>query len=360
MVEDKKVIFYDLAGHERYLRTTLFGMSSSYPHISLILVEANRGVQKMTKEHIITSLYLRIPFVFVITKMDVAQPTLLKKNIEKLKRLMTGIKKKIFAVKSTDDVKFVSSHIGSNLVPLFKISNVCGDNYDPPFHYITDFLHTLNVKSVQEEDKKAAGETVFIIDKSFRVHGFPMIGSGYMRRGRIDLGDSLFLGPVNGKFVEVSVRSMHDDNRNIVRYLRKDEVGCTALKVKNDQMTHKNQIRSGMILTSNKNLPIVRKFVARVKIFTNHHTTIKRGTNTMIHCGALRKAVVIDRISRDGKDLPCIRGGDDQVVVCFRFLQDRYFLEVDDLFIFREGNTRGSGVVTKLIVPDPQKNLVKP
>lgn len=48
-IENKKIIFYDLAGHEKYFRTTLFGISSSHPNIILILVESNCGILKMTK-----------------------------------------------------------------------------------------------------------------------------------------------------------------------------------------------------------------------------------------------------------------------------------------------------------------------
>jgi GTPase len=42
----------DLCGHEKYLKTTMFGLSSLYPHYNMLVVGANMGVSRMTKEHI--------------------------------------------------------------------------------------------------------------------------------------------------------------------------------------------------------------------------------------------------------------------------------------------------------------------
>ena len=39
----------------------------------------------MTKEHILYAIYLRIPIVFVMTKIDIAIPKKLNQNIRKIK-----------------------------------------------------------------------------------------------------------------------------------------------------------------------------------------------------------------------------------------------------------------------------------
>jgi len=41
--------FSDLAGHERYLRTTVFGLLSSEPNYCLLMVAANNGLVGMSK-----------------------------------------------------------------------------------------------------------------------------------------------------------------------------------------------------------------------------------------------------------------------------------------------------------------------
>lgn len=45
----KVISFTDLAGHERYLRTTVFGLLSSEPNYCLLMVAANNGLIGMSK-----------------------------------------------------------------------------------------------------------------------------------------------------------------------------------------------------------------------------------------------------------------------------------------------------------------------
>jgi GTPase len=42
------------------------------PDYSLIIIGANMGMSKMTREHLGVSLFLKIPFVIVLTKIDIA------------------------------------------------------------------------------------------------------------------------------------------------------------------------------------------------------------------------------------------------------------------------------------------------
>ena len=68
----KVVNFIDLCGHEKYLKTTIFGLVSMSPDYSMIVIGANMGLSKMTKEHLGISLFLNIPFFIVLTKIDIA------------------------------------------------------------------------------------------------------------------------------------------------------------------------------------------------------------------------------------------------------------------------------------------------
>jgi GTPase len=68
----KIVTFLDLCGHEKYLKTTIFGLVAMVPDYSMIIVGANMGVQKMTREHLGLSLFLGVPFIIVLSKIDIA------------------------------------------------------------------------------------------------------------------------------------------------------------------------------------------------------------------------------------------------------------------------------------------------
>lgn len=45
------------------------------PDYSMIIVGANMGVSRMTKEHLGISLALKVPIFIVITKIDIAPPS---------------------------------------------------------------------------------------------------------------------------------------------------------------------------------------------------------------------------------------------------------------------------------------------
>lgn len=66
----KVITFIDLAGHERYLKTTIFGMTGHAPDFTMLMVGANAGVVGMTKEHLGLALALSVPVFVVVTKMD--------------------------------------------------------------------------------------------------------------------------------------------------------------------------------------------------------------------------------------------------------------------------------------------------
>lgn len=71
MQKTKKLInLIDLCGHEKYLKTTMLGMVGLVPDYILIVVGANFGLSRMTKEHLGIALALEIPFLIVITKID--------------------------------------------------------------------------------------------------------------------------------------------------------------------------------------------------------------------------------------------------------------------------------------------------
>ena len=62
----------DLCGHEKYLKTTIFGLVGLIPDYAMIIVGANMGVSRMTREHLGISLALGVPIFFVITKVDIS------------------------------------------------------------------------------------------------------------------------------------------------------------------------------------------------------------------------------------------------------------------------------------------------
>lgn len=48
----KRLQLIDLAGHEKYLKTTVFGLTGMQPDVVVVVIGANMGVKRMTKEHL--------------------------------------------------------------------------------------------------------------------------------------------------------------------------------------------------------------------------------------------------------------------------------------------------------------------
>lgn len=78
----------DLCGHEKYLKTTIFGLVGLSPDYSMIIIGANMGISKMTKEHLGVTLALKIPFFIVLTKVDLAPPNVMNETIDNIVKIM--------------------------------------------------------------------------------------------------------------------------------------------------------------------------------------------------------------------------------------------------------------------------------
>lgn len=127
------VTFIDLCGHEKYLKTTMFGMVGHIPDYAMIIVGANMGVSRMTKEHLAICLALKIPFFIVVTKIDIAPPEIYQKTLETLAKIIKSqyVDKMAILVKEESKIGKLTSGLQSGKVcPIFRISNVTGEGLD--------------------------------------------------------------------------------------------------------------------------------------------------------------------------------------------------------------------------------------
>ena len=86
--DHKITSFIDLAGHEKYLKTTIFGVTGMFPDYGIVVIGANTGITKLTREHIGILLYLNIPFIITITKVDMAPKEIYQNLCNQLKKLL--------------------------------------------------------------------------------------------------------------------------------------------------------------------------------------------------------------------------------------------------------------------------------
>ena len=119
----KVIQMLDLCGHEKYLKTTMFGLSGLYPHYGMVVVGANMGVQRMTKEHIGIAMSLKIPIFIVVTKIDLAPNEVLTQTMNTLLKIVKGSacnNMKPMIVKDLKDIDMIAQGVQTRkLCPIF-------------------------------------------------------------------------------------------------------------------------------------------------------------------------------------------------------------------------------------------------
>ena len=70
------------------MKTTMFGLVGLMPDYSMIVVGANMGVSKMTREHLGISLALGVPLFVVVTKIDIAPKNVYEETLATLQKIL--------------------------------------------------------------------------------------------------------------------------------------------------------------------------------------------------------------------------------------------------------------------------------
>ncbi|KAI0998768.1 GTP-binding protein 1 [Podosphaera aphanis] len=338
----KVVSFADLAGHERYLRTTVFGMLSSNPNFCLFMVAANNGLIGMSKEHLGIALALNVPVMVVITKIDICPPKILEQTIQQITRILKspGARKIPVFIKNMEEcVNTASQFVSQRICPIFQVSNVTGES----LHLVRSFLNLLPHHG--HYDAEAPFE--FHINDTFTVPFVGTVVAGIIRSGVIHTGDTVLFGPDSlGQFSTTKIRSI-ERKRIPVQAAFAGQSASFALK-----KVRRNDVRKGMVVLPKTELEapkVYREFVAEVLILS-HATTIKVKYQAMLHVGPISQTCAIIDIDRS-----YIRTG-DRALVAFRFIQRPEYIVPGDKLLFREGKTKGLGII-KSVGYDPDKPI---
>uniref|UniRef100_A0AC34FGV8 Tr-type G domain-containing protein n=1 Tax=Panagrolaimus sp. ES5 TaxID=591445 RepID=A0AC34FGV8_9BILA len=328
----KLITFIDLAGHEKYLKTTIFGMTGHMPDYAMLMIGSNAGIVGTTREHFSIALNLKIPVFAVVTKIDMCPENILAQTMKMVDKLMksSGAGKFPVVIKNMDDVVHAARNFaGGTLCPIFQVSNVSGTN----LNLLSAFLNLIPLHRGNAENDPAE----FQIDEIFSVEGVGTVVSGTCTGGRITVGDNLLIGPdALGQFVPVPIKSIHR-KRVAVNSIKAGQTGSFAVK-----KFGRRDVRKGMVLVDASTDPqSCIKFDAEVYIL-HHPTTIMANYQAMIHAGPVRQTATI--ISMDKEVL---RTG-DRANVTLSFIRHPEFIKEKTRIIFREGKTKAVGIVRKI------------
>ena len=337
----KVISFTDLAGHERYLRTTVFGLLSSEPNYCLLMIAANNGLIGMSKEHLGIALALNVPVMVIITKIDICPPQILQHTLTQLSKILKspGAKKIPIFIKNREEcVNTAAQFVSQRICPIFQVSNVTGECLE----IVREFLNILPHHGKYDADAPFE----FHINDTFSVPHVGSVVSGVVKSGVVHAGDSVLVGPDSlGQFTTTTIRSIERKRIGVPACSAGQSASFALRRVR------RRDVRKGMVVLpaksdTNPNAPVpqpkvFREFVAEVLILS-HATTIRTKYQAMLHVGPVSQTCSIIDIDR-----AYIRTG-DRATVAFRFVQRPEYLTVGDRILFREGRTKGLGIVKEL------------
>ncbi|KAG6016413.1 hypothetical protein E4U43_003697 [Claviceps pusilla] len=340
----KVITFSDLAGHEKYLRTTVFGLLSSSPNYCLLMVAANNGLVGMSKEHLGIALALNVPVMVVVTKIDICPPNILEETITQITKIMRspGARKVPTFIKNREEcINTATQFISHRICPVFQVSNVTGENLD----LVRTFLNILPHHGRYNTDAPFE----FHVNDTFSVPFTGTVVSGIVKSGVIHEGDNVIIGPdALGQFATTAIRSIERKRIRVPAATAGQSASFALKKVK------RKDVRKGMVvlpkLEGQPNPKVHKEFVAEVLILS-HATTIKKKYQAMLHVGPVSQTCAIIDIDRE-----LIRTG-DRATVAFQFVQRPEYLAPGDRLLFREGRTKGLGIV-KAVGYDPSHPLM--
>lgn len=351
---DRLYSFSDLAGHEKYLKTTIYGLVAVPNDWSMLVIAANQGMMRMTREHLGIVVQLKMNLFIVVTKTDMAQPNVLESNIQTIKMIMSRIKRKPIMIETKEDLEgyynLVSKTVDNGhkvsgimdfnsvrrFVPIFLVSNVTMKNMD----LLQSFI--FNLRSEYNWTKEIGKDPVFIIDKPYQVEGVGLVLSGTVKHGVFEKGKSYMVGPFSNNFYPITIRNIRDNSETDIPTVSAGFSACFNIRLKDNKdkdYVFKERVENGMVVTTRPSS--TKGFWANIRIL-HHPTKISVGYEPHLHCGGVKKTMKIIWMEKEH-----IQAGQETKAL-LEFTGQNCYVEEGDAFVFREGNTRGSGKVLQL------------
>jgi len=339
----------DTAGHERFLRTTTFGLTGSSPDYALLVVAADAGIGRVGKEHLGLALALKLPVFVVITKCDKVPESTIQKTCRILIRIFrsAGGNRTAFVASSMEDVSRVihkRDQFGTSSIPIFPISNVNGTR----LNLLRACLNLLPVRNEYEKLKKLPAE--FRVSDSFEVENIGTVVAGTVCSGNIQTNDQLLMGPdsMTGRFEFVRVTSIHN-KRVVVDSVSAGQSATMAISSDDGKLYRRRMLRKGVVLVNQRLKPRAAREVDVDLLILYHPSGISANYQVFVHAQTVCQQVQIVSMG-----VPKMRTG-HRAICRLRFMFHAEYLHEGSTVFVRDGKGKGVGTILKLY-PDPEQN----
>ncbi|KAI0984168.1 hypothetical protein GJ496_009607 [Pomphorhynchus laevis] len=349
---EKLITLIDLAGHRKYTRTTLFGLTSRKPHFVMVVINKLRGLVSSVIDQINYALSMNILPIIVLTKIDLYSSILGNSNDNdsdcKDPQLRSIVKELSFAnfinhlpqchiIKQNDDMRFVAEQfIDRVITPLFQVSCVTGCGLDNLYGFMCSLSNNQQqIVNPIITNISLPNDIEFQIDHVFSFDKSVLIVRGLQLRGLLHVKDRIFLGPfANGRFVKVKVKSIRRLNVP-VNAIYCGQSGSIALVLNEVKIIRKK----GLVLISNSSdqSNVCRTMQGNIRILPskNNKITLHPGCRYTLHMNNICQTVIINSYQECSNE------------VTLTFHTSYEYVKIGCQFIL--WNIRAIGVVTKLL-----------
>jgi selenocysteine-specific elongation factor len=258
---EKQVVFIDVPGHEKFVKTMAAG--ASHVDLALLVIAADEGISVQTREHFDILRLLEIPRgVVALTKSDLADAGRIAALTSEVRTFLGGT--------------FMED------APIVPVSAVTGTGLDS----LKAALREAGARVPKREDR---GIFRMPIDRVFIMHGFGTIIAGTALGGEVRIGDQIEIYPER---LETRVRGIQVHNQSV----EQSSIGRrTALNIKD---ISKDLLRRGQCAAAPGSLEPTSRLDARLQLLERLGKELKNRERVRVHIGtdeAVARVALLDR-----------------------------------------------------------------
>jgi GTPase len=352
------ITLMDLAGHEKYLKTTIHGVSSGFADHALILVNARHPPTHMTQHHLNLCCSFGIPVIIVFTKIDGCPEHAFKVSKEGVIKMLRSpeVQRTPYTVKNEQDVSMVIDKLHT-LAPMIETSCVSGEGIE----LLQKLLFSLPKR--RRHENKVHRSFEFLVEDIFNVPGVGAVVSGFVNAGELTVGSNVYVGPTDdGTFMRTVAKSAHIARIN-TSHVTSGQSACLAFALNKEL---RKKLRRGMVVLK-ENPTSTLQFDAEICVLKGEGTTIRRSYQAYVHILNVRQSAFarnIEIVNNHAVGLPTShstsRGdkeGEEDVIVLrpgsrakvtFEFAKRPEYIRPGMRMLFRDGRVRGVGIITSI------------
>lgn len=355
------ITLMDLAGHEKYLKTTIHGVASGMADYALILVNSRHPPTHMTHHHLNLCVSFGIHVIIIFTKVDGCPEHAFETSKSEVRKLLRrpDIGKNPFEIRNEEDIATCLGKLGS-LAPMISTSCVTGEGIE----LLQKMLFALPKR--RRHERKLERSFEYLVDDIFNVPGVGSVVSGFVNAGKLDVGPNahVYVGPTDdGSFMKTVAKSAHIARIN-TSHVTSGQSACLALALTKEM---RKKLRRGMVVL--KESPTsTKEFEAEICVLKGEGTTIRRSYQAYVHILNVRQSAFaknIEIVNNNALGLSkthaALYGEDNEIVlrpgsrakVRFEFAQRPEYVRPGMRMLFRDGRVRGVGLVTAIPTVQP-------